>query len=263
MPPVAQRQRPGAAAAASAEVTAVAGLVITIAQRKGGAGKSTLAAQLAVAWAKQGTRVALLDTDPQASLAAWVALRRERLGDAALDFDFAALPGWRAAPWIEERARSCDHVVIDSPPQVETEARMAVRAAGLVLVPVQPSPLDLWATEATLAMARAESRPVLTVLNRVPPRSAAVERVAASLAEMSAPAAAIRIGNRVALVQAMALGLGVVETAAASAAAVEIAALAAELSLSDAGSRRTAALRTAGRAPRDGSRPGSSGAGRG
>ena len=58
----------------------MAGLVITIAQRKGGAGKTTLAAQLAVAWARQGARVGVLDIDPQGSLAAWVDLRRVRLG---------------------------------------------------------------------------------------------------------------------------------------------------------------------------------------
>jgi chromosome partitioning protein len=207
----------------------MAGLVITIAQRKGGAGKSTLAAQLAVAWAERGARVAVLDIDPQGSLAGWAELRRARLGDGALGFDFTALPGWRAAPWIEERARHYDRVVIDSPPHVETEARIVVRAAGLVLVPVQPSPLDLWATEATLALARDERRPVLAVLNRVPPRSAAVARIVARLAELSAPAAAARIGNRVALVQAMAQGLGVTETAAGGPAAAEITALAEEV----------------------------------
>jgi chromosome partitioning protein len=211
----------------------MAGLVITIAQRKGGAGKSTLAAQLAVAWAKRGALVALLDIDPQKSLAAWAELRRARLGEGAIGFDFAALPGWRTAQWIEDRARQCDLVVIDSPPHVETEARIAVRAARLVLIPVQPSPLDLWATEATLALAREERRRVLAVLNRVPPRSAAVDRIAARLSEMSAPAAAVRIGNRVALVQAMAQGLGVIETAAGSQAAAEITALAEEVAATE------------------------------
>jgi hypothetical protein len=70
---------------------------------------------------------------------------------------------------------------------------------------------------------------VLVVLNRVPPRSTAVERIAARLSEMSAPAAAARIGNRVALVRAMADGLGVIETAAGGAAAAEITALAQEV----------------------------------
>ena len=205
------------------------GLVIAIAQRKGGAGKTTLAAQLAVAWARQGAWVAALDIDPQGSLAAWVGLRRARLGQEAVGFDFAALPGWRAAQWIEDRARAADLVVIDGPPHAETEARVAVRAAELVLIPVQPSPLDLWATEATLKMARDERRRAVVVLNRVPPRSGLTDRVAADLGGVGTTIAASRIGNRVALVRAMAQGLGVVESAAASLAAVEIEALADEI----------------------------------
>ncbi len=207
----------------------MAGLVITIAQRKGGAGKTTLAAQLAVAWARQGARVAVLDIDPQGSLAAWIDLRRARLGSEAIGFDFAALPGWRAAQWVEDRAREADLVVIDGPPHAETEARIAVRVAGLVLIPVQPSPLDLWATEATLKMVRDERRRVLIVLNRVPPRSSLTDDIAAELAGAGVPIAAARIGNRVALARAMALGLGVVESASSSPAATEIGALAQEV----------------------------------
>ncbi len=207
----------------------MAGLVITIAQRKGGAGKTTLAAQLAVVWARQGARVAVLDIDPQGSLAAWIDLRRARLGAEAIGFDFAALPGWRAAQWVEDRAREADLVVIDGPPHAETEARIAVRAAGLVLIPVQPSPLDLWATEATLKMARDERRRSLIVLNRVPARSSLTDDIAAELAGAGVPIAAARIGNRVALARAMALGLGVVEGASSSPAATEITALAEEV----------------------------------
>jgi chromosome partitioning protein len=207
----------------------MAGLVITIAQRKGGAGKTTLAAQLAIAWARQGARVAVLDIDPQGSLAAWIDLRRARLGTEAIGFDFAALPGWRAAQWVEDRARETDLVLIDGPPHAETEARIAVRVAGLVLVPVQPSPLDLWATEATLKMARDERRRALIVLNRVPPRSSLTDEIAAALAGAGVPIAAARIGNRVALARAMALGLGVVESAGTASASTEINALAKEV----------------------------------
>src|SRR6266436_4271544 len=213
----------------SAKAGSMAGLVITIAQRKGGAGKTTLAAQLSVAWQRQGLRVALLDIDPQGSLAAWVDLRRGRLGADAVGFEFAALPGWRAAQWIEDQARLADLVVIDCPPHAETEAQIAVRAAALVLIPVQPSPLDLWATAATLKMAGDERRRALIVLNRVPPRSGLTDRIAADLAESGAPIASTRIGNRVALVRAMTLGLGVTESAGASPAAAEIAALADEV----------------------------------
>ena len=207
----------------------MAGLVVTIAQRKGGAGKTTLAAQLAVAWAGQGFRVAGLDIDPQGSLATWVGLRRGRLGEEAIGFEFGALPGWRAAQWIEERARAADLVVIDCPPHAETEAQIAVRAAGLVLIPVQPSPLDLWATEKTLKMVRDERRRPLAVLTRVSPRSGLTDHIAAELTRSGAPVAATRIGNRIALVRAMMSGLGVVESAGTSQAATEIAALADEV----------------------------------
>src|SRR5271166_1188506 len=207
----------------------MAGSVITVAQRKGGAGKTTLAAQLATAWQHKGLRVALLDIDPQGSLAGWVDLRRERLGAEAIGFEFAALPGWRAAQWIEDRARAADLVVIDGPPHADTEAQIAVRAAGLVLVPIQPSPLDLWATAATLKMVREERRRALVVLNRVPPRSSLTDDIAAKLAGSGATIAATRIGNRVALARAMALGLGVTESAGATLAATEINVLAEEI----------------------------------
>src|ERR1700730_13547131 len=202
---------------------------VTNGQRKGGGGKTTRAAQLAIAWARQGARVAVLDIDPQGSLAAWIDLRRARFGEEAIGFDFAALPGWRAAQWVEDRAREADLVVIDGPPHAETEARIAVRAAGLVLVPVQPSPLDLWATEGRLKMAGDERRRALIVLNRVPPRSSLTDDIAAALAGAGVPIAAARIGNRVALARAMALGLGVVESAGNSPASAEINALATEV----------------------------------
>jgi chromosome partitioning protein len=207
----------------------MAGLIITIAQQKGGAGKTTLAAQFAVAWARSGHRLAVLDVDPQGSLEAWANQRRARHGETALGFEFAALSGWRATEWVERRARGADIVLIDSPPHAETEARIALRAASLVLIPVQPSPLDLWATQATLRLARSEKRPVLAVLNRVPPRATLTEEIAGALARDGIAVAATRIGNRTAFARAMALGLGVIEIAPSSVAALEIATLAAEL----------------------------------
>jgi chromosome partitioning protein len=205
----------------------MAARVITIAQQKGGAGKTTLAAQLAVVWSGQGRRLALLDIDPQASLAAWAALRRERVGD--LGFEFDALSGWRAAEWIERHARDADFVIVDSPPHAELEAKIAVRAAGLVVVPLQPSPLDLWSTATTLKLAREEGRKVLAVLNRVPARSSLIATVTGELGRDGVAVAASRLGSRVAFAQAMAQGRGVSETAPSSVAAAEIAALAAEI----------------------------------
>src|SRR5579864_2909128 len=186
--------------------------IVTIAQQKGGAGKTTLAAHLALAWAAH-CRVGVIDIDPQASLASWFRLRQQRLGTLAPDIDVAAITGWRVAGEVERQARRHDIVLIDSAPHAETEARIAVRAANLVLVPVQPSPMDVWATRATLDLARAERVPALLVLNRVPARANLTDAMTAELATLGAPVAETQIGNRVALASALAEGKGIREAA--------------------------------------------------
>jgi chromosome partitioning protein len=206
----------------------MAGRVVTVAQQKGGAGKTTVAAQLAIAWRVAGRRVALLDVDPQGSLAMWHARRVERV-PGNHDLTFGAIKGYRAAPEIERLARNHDVVLVDSPPHAELEARVAVRAADLVLVPVQPSPMDLWATAPTLEMARREGRPVLILFNRVPPRALLVEETVRQIEALGVQVARTMLGNRVALAASLAEGLGVVETEPASRAAEEIIDLANEL----------------------------------
>jgi chromosome partitioning protein len=208
----------------------MAAMIITIAQQKGGAGKTTLAAHLALAWAVD-RRVAVIDIDPQASLATWFRRRRERLGQGAAPMDVAAVGGWRVAAEVERQARDHDIVVIDSAPHAETEARIAVRAAKLVLVPVQTSPMDVWATRPTLELARQERVPALLVLNRVPARANLTDAMAVELAALGAPVAETQIGNRVALAAALADGKGILEAAPGSRAAHEIIALAREILL--------------------------------
>ena len=206
----------------------MAGIVVTVAQQKGGAGKSTLAAHLAVAWAGQRRKVAVIDIDPQASLAVERALALGVPGGKA-GLDFAQITGWRTAAEVERQAKSHDVVVIDSPPHAETEARLAVRAASLLLVPVQPSPMDVWATRPTLDLAKAEKVPVLLILNRVPPRANLTEAMSTKLAGLGVGVAETRVGNRVALATAMAEGRGITETEPSSRAGQEIAALAEEI----------------------------------
>jgi chromosome partitioning protein len=207
-------------------MTAVA---IVVAQRKGGAGKTTLAAHLAVTFAAAGARVALIDTDPQASLAQWHRRREERLGPGNTGFAFAALSGWRAVGEIERLAAQHDIVVIDSPAGEVEDARAVIRLVSLVLVPVQPSPVDVWATLPTLALVRREGAPVLLVLNRVPARAALTGAMRVLLAEYDVGLASVGIGNRVALAAAFAEGWGIVESHDTSPAAAEIAALANEV----------------------------------
>lgn len=207
----------------------MAAIVLTVAQQKGGAGKTTLAAQLAAALAAD-RRVALLDIDPQKSLTRWHALRSENARAAAAGLTFADTAGWRLASEIDRLRRGHDVVLIDSPPHAETESRLAVRAADLVLVPVQPSPLDLWATAPTLDLARAEKREARVVLNRAPARGRLLDAAQAELARGGTPALEATLGNRSAFAMAMAAGLGVTESDPKSLAADEVRGLVGSLS---------------------------------
>ena len=203
--------------------------VIVIAQRKGGAGKTTLAAHLGVAWAAMGHDVVLIDTDSQGSLARWHQSREARLGSGRTGLGFAAAVGWHALGEIGRRARDCDILLVDSPASGDSEVRMVMGCASLVLVPVQPSPVDVWATLPTLEMAERERVPALLVLNRVPARAALTASMREQLALYDAGLAVTSVGNRVAFAAAFAEGWGITECALGSAAAGEIAALASEL----------------------------------
>ncbi len=201
--------------------------VITVAQQKGGAGKTTLAANLAAALATR-MRVAVLDTDPQHSLARWHALRAARGGGVA-PVTLSDVSGWRLAAEIDRLRRSFDMLIVDSPPQIDTDAKLAVRAADLVLVPLQPSPPDLWAAEGTLALAAEEKRRARLVLNRAPAAGKLRAGVEAEMARRGFVPLASVLGNRTGFAAAFAEGLGVTEAAPKSVAAAELRALLAEI----------------------------------
>ena len=201
--------------------------VITVTQQKGGAGKTMLAANLAAAWAPN-LRVAVLDIDPQRSLSRWHAMRAgnaRALGPITL----SEVAGWRLAAELDRLRQKHDIVVIDSPPQIDTEAKLAVRGADLVLVPVQPSLPDLWAAEGTLKLAALERRTAWIVLNRAPAGGALRARVSAAIDAGQAVCCSSVIGNRIGFANAFAIGLGVTEQAPRSLGGQEIAALLAEI----------------------------------
>lgn len=204
--------------------------VITIAQQKGGAGKTTLVAQLAVCYAASRKKVAVVDIDPQGSLTAWHTQRRRSMADQdAGGIHLSTVGGWRLATELDRLRNDFDIVLVDSPPHAETEAKAAIRAADLVLVPVQPSPMDLWATAPTVSLARKEKTDILVVLNRMPPRGRLPDMVIAKLEEDGLPVAKVMLGSRVAFAASMMDGKGVLETSSRSPAAKEIKALADEV----------------------------------
>ncbi len=203
--------------------------VLTVAQQKGGAGKTTLAAHLAVAYTARNKSVALIDIDPQQSLTQWYRKREERFGDAGAGLLVNPAKGWRVQNEVRRLAPDHDVVIVDSAPHAETEAIFAVRNASLVIIPVQPSPMDVWATKATIDLAEDNKVPVLVVLNRVPPRANLTEEMIGDLRAIHGGVARTRIGNRVAFASALAAGQAVGEMQPRGRAAEEIAALAEEI----------------------------------
>ena len=199
-------------------------IVITVAQQKGGTGKTTLAANIAATLAPS-RRVALLDIDPQHSLTRWNELRPK----TAAKLTFSDVSGWRVTGEVERLKASHDIVVIDSPPQIDTDARLAIRGANLVLIPVQPSAPDIWAAEGTLKLAAAEKRKAAIVLNRVPSSGKLRETMTAQLRADGKPLMTATIGNRTGFASAFAQGLAVTESAPRSIAANELRALLNEL----------------------------------
>ena len=200
--------------------------IITIAQQKGGAGKTTLVASLAAAWA--GTRrVTIIDIDPQHSLTRWHSIRAAR--KAAPAITLAEIAGWRLAGELDKLRRSADIILIDSPPQIDTDARQAVRAADLVLMPIQPSPPDLWAAEGTFGLAKAEKRRLAIVLNRAPATGKLRAMVEADIAKLGHTLLPTVLGNRTGFATAFAQGLGVTEAAPNSRAAQELRSLLADI----------------------------------
>ncbi|WP_172298391.1 ParA family partition ATPase [Pseudoruegeria sp. HB172150] len=206
----------------------MAGHVLTVAQQKGGSGKTTLAIHLAVRFAETGKSVAILDTDPQGSLGRWFMARRERT-DGAPGLEFGTASAWGVSYECEKLSREHDLVIIDTPPKIDADLRPALREADLVLIPVATSQMDLWATESVQELARREGRPCLVVMNRVPPRARLTGTIIADIEAAGMERAGSVLGNRVAYAEALGRGQAAGELKRTGPAAQEVAALADEI----------------------------------
>jgi chromosome partitioning protein len=207
----------------------MSGCIIAVAQQKGGTGKTTIAAHLAVAFALRGRSVALLDVDPQGSLGEWFEARERNLGEGGTGMHFRTASGWGARREARNLARDHDIVVIDTPPKSDLEARPAIEVANLVAVPIQPTPVDLWATEPTLAMIAKEGTTGLLVINRVSQRTLLTQEMVSAIRALGCAAALTQLGNRVGFAASMGKGSTVLEIEPTGKAALEMDALADEI----------------------------------
>jgi chromosome partitioning protein len=199
--------------------------VITIAQQKGGAGKTTVAAHIAIALHQKNYKVLLVDIDPQASLTTWYNVRKENQKEDINDVDLISVAGWRVENEITKSKDIYDFIVIDSPPHTEAEAKSAIRSADMIITPIQASPTDIWATHATTQLAEKEKKPLYLLLNRLSPNSKITSEITKGLKNLLKTT----LGNRVAFATCLLEGKCVTETNPGSAAAKEVKSLAEEV----------------------------------
>jgi|TARA_B100000745_G_scaffold270876_1_gene197959 chromosome partitioning protein len=185
--------------------------VITIAQQKGGTGKTTLAVHLALAFIKyHNLKIAIIDTDPQGSLGKWFMIRTEKnISNKNLTFKTASL--WGAQYESKSLKKDHDIIIIDTPPKIESDARPAIEAADLVLIPVAPSHVDFWATEAIIDIAKKAKRKILIQINRANHRSKLISQTLEYINSLKVKATDTLIGHRQIFVSSMGIGKTAVE----------------------------------------------------
>ncbi|QJD31037.1 ParA family partition ATPase [Methylococcus geothermalis] len=204
-------------------------MIIGVLNQKGGVGKTTLSVNLAAALALSGKRALLIDADPQGSALDWQSTRE---GDTLFPVVGMAKPTLHKD--VPELAASYDHVIIDGPPRVNELAKSAIMACDLVLIPVQPSPYDVWAAddivkliqEVMIYKAKLKGR---FVVNRKIVNTAIGRDVAEALRDYPFLVAETAINQRVAYAESAASGLSVLEFDSKGPAAREIKALVREL----------------------------------
>lgn len=185
-------------------------MIVALLNQKGGVGKTTLAISLSAALAKSA-KVLLVDADPQGSALDWSALR----GDSAA-FPVLSLPRPVLHREILSLSRDYDHIVIDGPPGATDVCRSAILASDFVLIPVQPSPFDVWAAKriVDLVVEAQIMKPGLTaafVVNRRISNTAIGRDIHSAVESLGLPVLPVSLVQRVAYAEASASGKTVLD----------------------------------------------------
>lgn len=174
--------------------------ILTVANRKGGAGKSTCAAHLAVEATKSGLQVILIDMDPQKTLEMWWGKRNDE-NPYLIDTIEQELE----SVITKLREKSFDLCIIDTPGDASMNAIAGIRAADLVLIPSKPTAPDLTAIGRTISMVEDSKKKFCFVITQGINRAKATLQAASVLSQFGALAPSV-ISNRVSYATAMGQG---------------------------------------------------------
>jgi chromosome partitioning protein len=204
-------------------------MIIAVVNQKGGAGKTTIALNLAAALAAEGKRVLLVDADPQQTAQDWAAVRT-----LPPPFQVIGLAKPVLHRDLPKMAADYDHVIIDGAPRNYEVARSAIAAADLVLIPVQPSGADFWASRETVGLVKEahgfkETQKSVFLISRKIGRTVLGRDIIDALAEFEIPILRAGTTQRVIYAEALTGGRTVIEQQPNGAAAEEIRAIVSEL----------------------------------
>ena len=204
-------------------------MIVGVLNQKGGVGKTTTSIGIASVLAKRGDRVLVIDADPQGSSLDWAAARE---GEAL--FTVVGLPRASIHKEIANLAKDYDHVIIDGPPRVTDLARSAILASDVVLIPVQPSPYDIWAANEVVELIKEasvfkDSLKSCFVINRKIVNTAIGRDVVDALSSYPLPVLKSSVAQRVIFAESAAQGKAVFEIEPEHPGALELSAVVAEL----------------------------------
>ena len=190
-------------------------MIFGILNQKGGVGKTTLSVNLAASLARNGSRILLIDADPQGSALDWAAARAEGAEVTAL-FSVVGLPRPSVHKEIGALSAGYDHVIIDGPPRVTDLARSAMMASDVIVIPVQPSPYDVWAAAEVIKLVKEasvykEALKSCFVINRKIANTAIGRDIGAGLAAYSTHVLNAAVAQRVVFAEAVAQGKSIFE----------------------------------------------------